>query len=114
MIVKLLQVMHYPPDGSDWQRQLTGNSRMQPRSRPLFVGSTATSGLIFGFTPLMPLKVSRLSYGFCIMGGRGEYSLLLWKDGDETRYVDEKAAAMGRFAFGKATRVRFKGKELVQ
>ena len=88
MRVVLLDQMHYPPDGSHWHTIETPKPtwpaiesaiRRLDRDEWPYVWLHTTE----------PVEGEMPENGLCIMGGRGEYSLFLWKDGRETHYLDE-------------------------
>jgi hypothetical protein len=92
MQVVLLDVMYYPPDGShcraieapnpDWSAIEAAIRRLDRHEWPLLWLHTVP-----------PVEGEMPENGLCVMGGRGEYSLFLSKDGGEVHYED---ASRGR------------------
>jgi hypothetical protein len=92
LVVQALEVIHYPPDGSRWRSIKTRNPdwaaietairRLDRDEWPYLWLHTAE-----------PVEWEMPENALSVMGGRGEYSLALCKDGDELHYMDESRAA---------------------
>jgi hypothetical protein len=82
-----LEILHYPPDGSAWRREIS-------RMPDIAAIEAAVRRLDRDEWPYVwlhttgPLDGAMSDNSLCIMGGRGEYNICLWKDGDEIHYLD--------------------------
>ena len=87
MQVMLLEVMHYPPNGADWHTIETPDpdwSAIEATIRRLDRDEWP-----FLWLHTVPAVENEMpENGLCVMGGRGEYSLFLFKHGAELRYQD--------------------------
>lgn len=92
MWVVLLEVMHYPPNNSHWHAietpypdwpAIEAAIRQLDRDEWPFVWLHTVA----------PLEGEMPENGLCVMGGRGEYSLFLSKDGGEIHFEE---ASRGR------------------
>ncbi|MGL6073875.1 MAG: hypothetical protein ACRC8S_06920 [Fimbriiglobus sp.] len=87
MRVILLNVIHYPSDGSHWHviespepdwPTIEATIRRLDRDEWPFVW----------LHTMLPIEGEMPQNGLCIMGGRGEYRLFLSKDGGEVYFED--------------------------
>lgn len=87
MRVSLLEVMHYPSGGAHWHTVETPEPdwpAIEAAVRRLDRGEWPFLWL----HTVQPVEGEMPENGLCVMGGRGEYSLFLSKDGGETHYED--------------------------
>jgi hypothetical protein len=88
MQVVLLEAMHYPPGGSDWHSIVTSNPDW-PAIEAALRKLDRDEWPFVWLRSVAPVQGDMPENGLCVMGGRGEYSLFMYRDGDEIRYVDE-------------------------
>lgn len=87
MWVILLDEMHYPPGGSHWHTVQTPKPSWRAIEAAIRRLDRDEWPYIWLHTA-EPVEGEMPENGLCIMGGRGEYSLFLWKDGGEIHYLD--------------------------
>ena len=88
MLVRVMEVIHYPPDGSKWDATQTRN--------PSWKAIAAAIGRLdrdeWPFLWLHtgePTDIDLLEGSLNVMGGRGEYAVSFYKGGNETHYLDK-------------------------
>jgi len=93
MIVTLLEAIHYPPgqdwhsvkiDSPDWSDIETSIKRLDRDEWPYVWLHTEP-----------PVEFEMPNNMFCVMGGRGEFALTLYRDGDEIGYFDRSRQDAG-------------------
>jgi len=88
MPVKVMEVIHYPSDGSMWKS-------IQTRNPTLKAIDAAVRRLDRDEWPFLwlhtgePADIDLLEGSLNVMGGRGEYAISFFKRGGETNYRDE-------------------------
>src|SRR5262249_41755890 len=87
MRVVLLEVMHYPPDGSHWQALETPDPDW-PEIEAAIQRLDRDEWPFLWLHTVPRVEGEMPEKGLCVMGGRGEYSLFLSKDDDEVHYDD--------------------------
>lgn len=84
MPAKALEIIHYPTDGSEWQQEFT----YQPDAAIIVYRLDRDEWPYFWLHTIDPVDGDMPVNGLCVMGGRGEYSAFLWKNGKETHYLE--------------------------
>src|SRR5262245_54390519 len=87
MRVVLLDVLPYPPDGSHW-RAIETPGPDWPAIEAAIRRLDRDEWPFLWLHTAPPVEGEMPENALCIMGGRGEYSLFLCKDGGEIHYED--------------------------
>jgi hypothetical protein len=87
MRVVLLEVVHYPPDGSHWHAVETPDPDW-PAIEAAVRRLDRDEWPFLWLHTVPPVEGEMPENGLCVMGGRGEYSLFLSGDGGEVHYED--------------------------
>jgi hypothetical protein len=87
MLVKVLESIHYPPDGSSW-RSLKTRDPDWPAIEEAIRRLDRDEWPFIWLHIEEPPENDMPNNMFCVMGGRGEYDLSLYRDGDEIHYWD--------------------------
>lgn len=112
MPIKVLEIIHYPRHGDEWDRELI----REPDTAAI---EGAICRLDRDEWPYLWLHARESVDGempegaLCVMGGRGEYSLSVWADGDEIHYLDPKRGGRADSDLGERPGVCIAGAELV-